>query len=86
MVTTIMKQEQGKMCVTHFSHQQTSVNAYISEGSGGRKVSTAKQLVCCSGSKADKKYDCVALKAGFQGSILYINSQDHFRDCWLLCL
>ena len=40
-----MKQQLGNMCVTHFSHQQVKVNAYFSEGSGRRKVSTAKQLV-----------------------------------------
>ena len=32
------------MCVTHFSHQQTRVEAYFAQGDGGRKVSTPKQL------------------------------------------
>ena len=32
------------ICDTHFAHMQARVAAYISEGEGGRKVSTAKQL------------------------------------------
>eukprot|EP00731_Ephydatia_muelleri_P035197 Em0104g3a len=31
------------VCDTHFAHQQARLDAYISEGDGGRKVSTAKQ-------------------------------------------
>eukprot|EP00731_Ephydatia_muelleri_P001509 Em0001g1509a len=37
--------QSGKdICDTHFSHQQTQVDAYLVKGSGGRKVSTPKQL------------------------------------------
>ena len=37
--------QSGKdVCDTHFSHQQTRVNAYLAQGEGGRKVSTPKQL------------------------------------------
>ena len=32
------------VCDTHFVHQQARVDVNISEGNGGRKVSTAKQL------------------------------------------
>ena len=31
-------------CDTHFSHQQSRVEAYLVQGNGGRKVSTPKQL------------------------------------------
>ena len=37
--------QSGKdVCDTHFSHQQTQVEAYLAQGDGGRKVSTPKQL------------------------------------------
>ena len=37
--------QSGKdICDTHFSHQQTQVDAYLVKGSGERKVSTPKQL------------------------------------------
>eukprot|EP00731_Ephydatia_muelleri_P017290 Em0010g388a len=37
--------QSGKdVCDTHFSHQQTQVDAYLAQGEGGRKVSTPKQL------------------------------------------
>lgn len=37
--------QSGKnVCDTHFSHQQTQVDAYLVKGNGGRKVSTPKQL------------------------------------------
>ena len=37
--------QSGKdVCETHFSHQQTQVNAYLVQGDGGRKVLTPKQL------------------------------------------
>ena len=37
--------QSGKdICDTHFFHQQTQVDAYLVKGSGGRKVSTPKQL------------------------------------------
>ena len=37
--------QSGKdVCDTHFSHQQTHVDAYLVQGDGGRKVSTPKQL------------------------------------------
>ena len=37
--------QSGKdVCDTHFSHQQTQVDAYLVQGDGGRKVSTPKQL------------------------------------------
>ena len=37
--------QSGKdVCDTHFSHQQTQVDAYLVHGDGGRKVSTPKQL------------------------------------------
>ena len=42
------------MCDTHFSHQQARVNAYISEGSGGRNVSTPRQLVAALTAKLKK--------------------------------
>ena len=39
------KAQSGKdVCDTHFSHQQTQVDAYLVQGDGGRKVSTPKQL------------------------------------------
>eukprot|EP00731_Ephydatia_muelleri_P000512 Em0001g512a len=37
--------QSGKdVCDTHFSHQQTQVDAYLVQGDGGRNVSTLKQL------------------------------------------
>eukprot|EP00731_Ephydatia_muelleri_P037223 Em0421g4a len=37
--------QSGKdVCDTHFSHQQTQVDAFLAQGEGGRKVSTPKQL------------------------------------------
>eukprot|EP00731_Ephydatia_muelleri_P022919 Em0015g502a len=37
--------QSGKdVCDTHFSHQQSRVEAYLVQGNGGRKVSTPKQL------------------------------------------
>ena len=37
--------QSGKdVCDTHFSHQQTRVDAYLAQGDGGKKVSTPKQL------------------------------------------
>ena len=37
--------QSGKdVCDTHFSHQQTRVDAYLAQGDGGRKISTPKQL------------------------------------------
>ena len=37
--------QSGKdVCDTHFSHQQTQVEAYLTQGEGGRKISTPKQL------------------------------------------
>ena len=36
--------QSGKdVCDTHFSHQQTHIEAYLRQGDGGRKVSTPKQ-------------------------------------------
>eukprot|EP00731_Ephydatia_muelleri_P017573 Em0010g671a len=42
------------VCDTHFAHQQARVDAYISEGDGGRKVSTAKQLAVALSTKSVK--------------------------------
>ena len=42
------------VCYTHFAHQQARVDAYISEGDGGRKVSTAKQLAVALSTKSVK--------------------------------
>ena len=37
--------QSGKdVCDTHFSHQQTHIEAYLRQGDGGQKVSTPKQL------------------------------------------
>ena len=37
--------QSGKdVCDTHFSHQQTHIEANLKQGDGGRKVSTPKQL------------------------------------------
>ena len=37
--------QSGKdVCDTHFSHQQTQVEAYLTQGEGGHKISTPKQL------------------------------------------
>eukprot|EP00731_Ephydatia_muelleri_P014407 Em0008g127a len=52
------------VCDTHFSHQQARVDAYIAEGSGGRKVSTAKQLVAALSYKLVKN-TTVLLKPDF---------------------
>ena len=65
-----MKQVQGKMCVTHFSHQQARVNAYISEGSGGRNVSTARQLVAALTAKLIKNATVLLLKPDFKAPFL----------------
>ena len=54
------------VCDTHFSHQQARVNAYISEGSGGKKVSTAKQLVAALASKLIKNTTVLLLKPDFK--------------------
>ena len=62
------------VCDTHFSHQQARVNAYISEGSGGRNVSTPRQLVAALTAKLIKKYHSIALETRFQGSISHSNS------------
>ena len=36
--------KQTKLCDTHFSHQQSQVEAYLVQRNGGRKVSTPKQF------------------------------------------
>ena len=42
------------VCDIHFAHQHARVDAYISEGDGGRKVSTAKQLAVALSTKSVK--------------------------------
>ena len=42
------------VCDTHFAHKQARVDAYISEGDCGRKVSTAKQLAVALSTKSVK--------------------------------
>ena len=42
------------ICDSHFSHQQSRVEAYISEGEGRRKVSTPKQLAIALSTKCVK--------------------------------
>lgn len=61
-----MKRVQGKMCDTHFSHQQARVNAYISEGNGGRNVSTPRQLVAALTTKLIKNTTVLLLKPDFK--------------------
>ena len=53
------------VCDTHFSHQQARVDAYIAEGSGGRKVSTAKQLAAALSYKLVKNTTVLLLKPDF---------------------
>ena len=42
------------VCNTHFAHQHARVDAYISEGNGGRKIATAKQLAVALSTKSVK--------------------------------
>ncbi|KAL5488979.1 hypothetical protein EMCRGX_G018014 [Ephydatia muelleri] len=50
------------ICDTHFAHMQARVAAYISEGEGGRKVSTAKQLAVALSSKCGKDTTVLLVK------------------------
>ena len=50
---------------THFSHRQARVDAYISEGSGGRKVSSAKQLYTALATKVAEEHHSLASKTRF---------------------
>ena len=54
------------VCNTHFSHQQARVDAYISEGSGGRKVSSAKQLYTALATKLLKNTTILLVKPDFK--------------------
>ena len=50
------------ICDSHFSHQQSRVEAYISEGEGGRKVSTPKQLAIALSTKCVKNTTVLLVK------------------------
>ena len=50
------------ICDSHFSHQQSRVEAYIYEGEGGRKVSTPKQLAIALSTKCVKNTTVLLVK------------------------
>ena len=50
------------ICDSHFSHQQSRVEAYISEGEGGRKVSTPKRLAIALSTKCVKNTTVLLVK------------------------
>ena len=50
------------VCDIHYAHQQARVDAYISEGNGGRKVSTAKQLAIALCTKSVKNTTVLLIK------------------------
>ena len=59
--------QSGKdVCDTHFSHQQTQVDAYLVQGDGGRKVSTAKQLAIALTNMSVSNTTVLLVKPNFQ--------------------
>ena len=54
------------VCDTHFSQQQTQVDAYLVQGDGGRKVSTPKQLAVSLMSTPVGNTSALLVKPNFQ--------------------
>ena len=58
--------QSGKdVCDTHFSHQQTHIEAYLKQGDGGRKVSTPKQLAVALMEKSITNTTVLLIKPNF---------------------
>ena len=59
--------QSGKdVCDTHFSHQQTQVGAYLTQGEGGRKISTPKQLAVALMEKSTINTTVLLIKPNFK--------------------
>ena len=59
--------QSGKdVCDTHFSHQQTQVEAYLTQGEGGRKISTPKQLAVALMEKSTINTTVLLIKPNFK--------------------
>ena len=59
--------QSGKdVCDTHFSHQQTQVEAYLTQGEGGRKISTPKQLAVALMEKSTINTTVLLIKPNFE--------------------
>ena len=59
--------QSGKdVCDTHFSHQQTQVEAYLTQGEGGRKISTLKQLAVALMEKSTINTTVLLIKPNFK--------------------
>eukprot|EP00731_Ephydatia_muelleri_P032444 Em0023g951a len=54
------------VCDTHFSHQQTQVEAYLTQGEGGRKISTPKQLAVALMEKSTINTTVLLIKPNFE--------------------
>ena len=58
--------QSGKdICDTHFSHQQTHIEAYLKQGDGGRKISTPKQLAVALMEKSITNTTVLLIKPNF---------------------
>ena len=58
--------QSGKdVCDTHFSHQQTHLEAYLKHGDGGRKISTPKQLAVALMEKSITNTTVLLIKPNF---------------------
>ena len=58
------------ICDSHFSHQQSRVEAYITEGEGGRKVSTLKQLAIALSTKCVRNTTVLLVKPKYDAPFM----------------